>query len=97
MQHGDRMLTAARRLLPGLDDVAIESAYIGWRPLPVDGHPVLGSSPGRPDVYLAIMHSGVSLAPIVGQVVAHELIEGNPIGRLEPFRPTREFANVSRY
>ena len=96
-QHGDRMLDIAARFVPDIGGAEFEAAYIGWRPLPLDGHPVLGASPARPDVYLAIMHSGVSLAPIVGQLVARELIEGAVIEGLEPYRPTRTFERVERY
>ena len=96
-QHGDRMLDIAARFVPDIGGAEFEAAYIGWRPLPLDGHPVLGASPARPDVYLAIMHSGVSLAPIVGQLVARELIEDAVIEGLEPYRPTRTFERVERY
>lgn len=96
-QHGQRMLAVARRFLRGIEDATIEDAYIGWRPLPIDGHPVLGASPDRPDVYLAIMHSGVSLAPIVGQLASYELINGEKLERLAHFRPQRSFENVRRY
>ena len=96
-QHGDRMLDVATRFVPNITDAEIEAAYIGWRPLPIDGHPVLGASPARRDIYLAIMHSGVSLAPIVGQLAARELIEDVAIERLERYRPTRTFAQIERY
>ncbi len=96
-QHGDRMLEVAARFLPAAATAKIEAAYIGWRPLPVDGHPVLGASPARRDVYLAIMHSGVSLAPIVGQLVAHELTQQDVLERLKPYRPDRTFEQVRRY
>jgi glycine/D-amino acid oxidase-like deaminating enzyme len=43
------------------------------------------------------MHSGVTLAPIVGQLVAHEIMTGNSIERLQAYRPDREFVNVKRY
>ncbi|MBT4523008.1 MAG: FAD-binding oxidoreductase, partial [Halieaceae bacterium] len=74
-----------------------EHVYIGWRPMPLDGHPVLGISPTRPDVYLAIMHSGVSLAPIVGQLASHELMTNTTVERLQEFRPDRAFERVKRY
>lgn len=96
-QHGKRMLAKAEKVLPRIADAEVEDAYIGWRPLPVDGHPVLGVSPTRPDIYMAIMHSGVSLAPIVGQLVAHELIQETSVDRLDNFRPTRSFETVKRY
>jgi len=96
-QHAGRMLEVARRYVPGITGAAIDSVYIGWRPLPLDGHPVLGASPARPDVYLAVMHSGVSLAPIVGQLAAHELVENVVVDRLQEYRPGREFELVKRY
>ncbi|WOJ98219.1 FAD-binding oxidoreductase [Congregibacter brevis] len=96
-EHGSRLLQAATEFLPDLKGTRMESVFIGWRPLPLDGHPVLGVNPDRPDVYLAIMHSGVSLAPIVGSLVAKEILSAEPAKNLEPYRPTREFANVSRY
>ncbi|MBT6209832.1 MAG: FAD-binding oxidoreductase [Woeseia sp.] len=96
-QHGNRMLSIAKQFVPGMADAVIHDAYVGWRPLPIDGHPVLGATPANPDFYLAIMHSGVSLAPIVGQLVAHELTQAATIERLEQFRPTRTFQNVKLY
>lgn len=96
-QHGYRMLGVARQFVPGLADAVIDEAYIGWRPLPLDGHPVLGAPPDNPDVYLAIMHSGVSLAPIVGQLVTQELTQTAEMEELEPYRPTRTFERVKRY
>jgi glycine/D-amino acid oxidase-like deaminating enzyme len=96
-QHAARMFAVARRFAPCTADAVVESVRIGWRPLPVDGHPVLGASEARPDVYLAIMHSGVTLAPIVGQLAAHELIDGVEVERLQKFRPGRDFAAIKRY
>ncbi|WP_439105804.1 NAD(P)/FAD-dependent oxidoreductase [Congregibacter sp.] len=97
MEHGTRLLNAAQQYLPALDRAKIENVVVGWRPLPLDGHPVLGVNPDRPDVYLAIMHSGVSLAPLVGQLVSKEVVDAPVTAQLEPYRPTRTFARVTRY
>ena len=96
-EHGHRILTVARRFVPAMAIAELEATYIGWRPLPIDGHPVLGANPARPDVYLAIMHSGVTLAPIVGKLVAQELVDGQIAERLSRYRPTRVFERVRRY
>jgi len=88
-QHAARMLDVVKRFAPCTSGAEIQSVHIGWRPLPIDGHPVLGASPARPDVYLAVMHSGITLAPIVGQLAAHELTEDVVIERLQEFRPGR--------
>ncbi len=97
MQHAARMLAAAARFAPGIAAATVDDVRIGWRPLPLDGHPVLGASPARREVYFAIMHSGVSLAPIVGQLATQELVSGIAIDRLDEYRPDREFALIKRY
>nr|XP_061812138.1 glycine oxidase-like [Nerophis lumbriciformis] len=96
-QHGRRMIAAAAQYVPEISQAEVEHAFIGWRPLPLDGHPVLGPSPARPDVYLAIMHSGVSLAPVVGKLAARELVASEVVRRLVPFRPARTFEAINRY
>jgi glycine/D-amino acid oxidase-like deaminating enzyme len=96
-QHAMRILNIAEQFVPGILSAEIEDVYIGWRPLPLDGHPVLGSSRGNRSAYLAIMHSGVSLAPIVGDVVAKEIIMGVDADELSEYRPDREMAEIRRY
>lgn len=96
-EHGARMLQVAKRFVPAMNTAEIEAAYIGWRPLPIDGHPVLGASPAERNIYLAIMHSGVSLAPIVGQLAAQEIVTGSVLQGLALYRPDRRFETVRRY
>ena len=88
-QHAERMRSAAERYVPGLKRAEFESVRICWRPMPLDGYPVLGASPARPDVYLAVTHSGVTLAPIIGELAAREIAGGELAGSLEDFRPDR--------
>ncbi len=96
-EHASRMLAVAVDFAPDLEAAQVENVYIGWRPLPIDGHPVIGSSPDRPDVYIAVMHSGVTLAPIVGQRAAQELLGDSIVDSLEPYRPDRSFEMIKRY
>lgn len=97
-EHADRLLSTARKFIPSLPDaIKLEEVVIGWRPLPLDGHPVIGPSPVAPNSYIAIMHSGVSLAPIVGELVALELIENLERPELSPYRATRDFRRIQRY
>ena len=91
LQHAERMLKEAQRYVPDLTAVNFENVVIGWRPMPIDGFPVLGASPSRPDVYLSVMHSGVTLAPHVGLLAAKEIAEGALAEELKPFRPDRHF------
>ena len=40
-QHGGRILANALGYVPDIRRAEIESVYIGWRPLPLDGHPAV--------------------------------------------------------
>ena len=96
-QHAQRLITLASEYVTGLPEVNAEEVIIGWRPLPLDGHPVIGPSPADPNAYVAVMHSGVSLAAIVGELVAEEILTGERAPVLTPFRADRAFESVRRY
>lgn len=95
--HANRILSVAEKFLPEIAGAEVENVFIGWRPLPLDGHPVVGLSPERPNVYMAITHSGVTLAPIIGESLAKEIISGAPTAALAPYRASRSFERVKRY
>lgn len=40
-------------------------------------------------VYVAVTHSGVTLAPFLGQAIAEEIARARVVPQLEPFRPAR--------
>ncbi|MFD7024575.1 NAD(P)/FAD-dependent oxidoreductase [Promicromonospora sukumoe] len=87
--HPDRTLAAIRATFRGADDVQMLSARIGARPMPLDGDPVIGLVTDVPGLYLAVVHPGVTLAPVVGRLVARELIHGAPEPALAGCRPGR--------
>ena len=96
-QHAQRLLATTRDYLPSIGEVKVDEVIIGWRPLPLDGHPVIGPSPTDDRVYVAIMHSGVSLAAITGDLIARELADGAEMALLRPFRADRVFDTKNRY
>ena len=57
--------------------------------MPKDEYPIVGFAAGCPNLYVAAMHSGVTLAPLVGQLAATEILDGATVDLLEPFRPSR--------
>jgi glycine/D-amino acid oxidase-like deaminating enzyme len=77
------------RWLPGLQGLDAESARIGIRAMPADGRSVVGPQHGVGGYYVAVTHSGVTLAPFLGRVVADEILRGRPDQRLAEFRPDR--------
>lgn len=89
MTHARKLLRQAQVSFPGLAAVDVDRFTVEWRPMPRDRKPIVGALPGLPALYVAAGHSGVTIAPALGELVAHELIEHEPAARLEPFRPTR--------
>ncbi len=87
--HAKRILKEAAEYLPGVASAQVERVTLGWRPLPKDGYPVLGFTNACPNVYLAVTHSGITLAPIIGQLVTTEILEGVSVDLLRPYRPLR--------
>jgi glycine/D-amino acid oxidase-like deaminating enzyme len=51
--------------------------------------PIIGYAPRSQQLYVAVMHSGVTLGPLVGELAAMELLEGVEIDLLAPYRPAR--------
>jgi glycine/D-amino acid oxidase-like deaminating enzyme len=87
--HGNRILTKVAQFLPAGRGVTLERLTLGFRPMPLDELPVVGALPGRSDVYVAVTHSGVTLAPILGRCVTQEVMTGSRVEALAPFRPER--------
>jgi glycine/D-amino acid oxidase-like deaminating enzyme len=71
------------------DSIRLEGAYVGRRPMPADRTPIIGPVPGTTGLYAAVMHSGVTLAPLVGRLVAQELVDGVEAPELSGCRPSR--------
>ena len=88
-EDGQRILREAARVLPGIRGVAVERVTVGHRVMPLDEYPVIGFSDRCPNLYVAAMHSGVTLAPLIGQLAALEILDGARVSSLEPYRPSR--------
>jgi glycine/D-amino acid oxidase-like deaminating enzyme len=87
--HGTRVLDKLKSFLPGSRGASVDHVTLGFRPMPTDGFPIVGAVPGIADIYVAVSHSGVTLAPILGEHVARELLDGQPVEELAPYRPDR--------
>lgn len=79
-----------RELLPAAPDWA--EAQVGWRPVPADGLPVLGQA--APGLWLAVMHSGATLAPAAVEHLGAEIAGAGPSPALATFRPGRFSASA---
>ena len=88
-QHVERILAIAQQFIPQLKTVELEEVVIGWIPSTHNGGPVVGHLKNIPGAYLATTNSGVTLAPIIGELVAMELLDGTETNLLADFRPDR--------
>ena len=87
--HADELLARALRFFPTLDGATAVPVPVGYRPMPADELPVVGFAEAVPKLYIAVMHSGVTLAPLVGEWAAIEIAEGVRIGALDEYRVER--------
>ena len=71
----ERTLAAIRSTFRGAASVELLNARVGARPMPADGEPIVGPLAEVPGLYLAVMHSAITLAPAVGRLIASELVD----------------------
>ena len=88
-RHADDLLARATEYLPALTGSSAIPVPVGYRPMPIDGFPVIGSSAKNPNIYLALTHSGVTLAPLIAQMAAIEIMDGTQVESLSAYRPSR--------
>ena len=96
VMHGQRILDKITAILPGAQNANLERLTLGFRPMPEDGFPIVGFVPGSSDVYIAVMHSGVTLAPIIGQYISREILDDISVDSLAPYRPNRFAGLIGR-
>jgi hypothetical protein len=64
-------------------------ARIGVRPMPGDGQTIAGRIPGSANAWMLATHSGITLGPLLGRLIAGEIVGGTPSAVLAPFSPER--------
>ncbi len=65
------------------------SAYLCMRSVPQDDYPIVGALPGVNGVYVAVTHSGLTLAPLLAHLLAEEIMLKQMPPQLAPYRPDR--------
>ena len=83
------LLRDTGRHVQGAGAAGVESARIGTRVLPEDGLPVVGRISGHDNVYVCATHSGVTLAPLLAELAAGEILQDADSSLLRTFRPAR--------
>lgn len=78
---------AMRGMLRGAEALEPDFHTIGYRPMAQDGFPVVGEV--AENVFVAVTHSGVTLAAGLGRFVADEVLHRRQEPLLAPYRPSR--------
>jgi glycine/D-amino acid oxidase-like deaminating enzyme len=86
---GRLLLQRLTATFAGAEDVRLVSVRLGARPMPADGLPFVGPVPGLRGAYVAVMHSAVTLAAVVGRLVAAEVVHGARADELAGLRLDR--------
>ena len=71
------------------EDVRLVDARIGVRPMPADNVTIAGRVPGLANAWMLATHSGMTLGPLLGRLIADEIVTGASSPMLAPFRPDR--------
>ena len=85
----DELLRRARRTVRGLGDARVVEKTVCVRPLPADGQSIAGRLPGAAGIYVAVTHSGVTLAAHLSRLITADLTTGVPPSLLAPYTPAR--------
>jgi glycine/D-amino acid oxidase-like deaminating enzyme len=83
------LIERAARAFPSAAGVGLDRVHLGVRPVPEDGVSVAGHVPGLTNAWVAVTHSGITLGPLLGRLLAEEITGAPPDPRLTPFRPDR--------
>jgi len=94
-EEASLLLAAVRTVLPSVQAHDLESIRTTTRPIPADGLTCSGWVPGLDGYYVAVTHSGATMAPYLGKAVADEVVRGHMQESLRDFRPSRFFAGQS--
>lgn len=84
-----RLLTAARQVLPAIEQCTFVEAWAGFRPDTPDHLPILGEA--EPGLLIATGHfrNGILLAPITARLIVELITSGRTSRDLAPFHPHR--------
>ena len=92
VEDAEWMLAELEKFLPAIAGASVEEWRRAMRPMPGDGFPIIGfpEVPGRAsNVYFAVMHSGVTLSALVGEVATLEILDNARVDFLSDFRYER--------
>ncbi|WP_150308319.1 NAD(P)/FAD-dependent oxidoreductase [Planctomonas psychrotolerans] len=88
-ERGRRIAHSLTTVFGASARIRLDSVRVGMRPMPADGAPIVGWLDGVAGAYVAVAHSGVTLAPLLGRLVAEEILRATSAPELARCRPSR--------
>jgi glycine/D-amino acid oxidase-like deaminating enzyme len=88
----EQLFSKVKALVRGAANLKMAGFAIGYRPTPPDGVSAVGRIEGKPGLYVCVTHSGITLAPVLGELGALEILEGERDLLLKPFAADRLLA-----
>lgn len=86
----DEAIVRLRSMFAGLEALQWADVIRAERPVPADDLPVVGHL--RPGLYVAVMHSGITLGPVMAEMIAKDMegkLDNAGAAMLAPYRPHR--------
>lgn len=91
---GQTFLKRLRALLANTEGARIDTIMVGQRVMPQDGRTIVGPAPNLPWLYVVATHSGITLAPYLGEAIAAEIL-GEKQDAFEEFRIERFMSDAT--
>lgn len=89
-EAADATIERLRQMFSGLERVEWSEVIRAERPVPADGLPIVG--PIAQGAYVAVLHSGITLGPIIAELIAKDIVgqlDNADAAMLAPYRPDR--------
>lgn len=86
---GREMIRRLSRLFANTAGATMEEIRVGQRAQPADGLPSVGFVTPAQRLYMVTTHSGITLAPLLGRLVAKEIVDGYRSPLLQDYSPDR--------
>lgn len=86
---GEGIFAETAKVLPAASGLEVDEVSLGYRVLPQDGHPIVGFDPAAPGIYFVSMHSGITMAPVMGMFAAMEILDDVEVALLADYRLAR--------
>ena len=84
-----RLLDSVKATVGGAEGLEVGFFTVGYRPTPADGFPAIGRIGNFDGLYVTVLHSGITLAPLVGELAAREITTGMRDPDLAVYDPRR--------